>query len=201
MNITITKNINIGGVNFTENKQVTFDVGLGLPVNPTVAQPGVLTVRGSVSAGTVTMGSGGHTIVTGQRADLYWAGGRRRGVVIGTVAGTAVPFTGGTGTDLPVTTTPIGVATPIKRAIGFAGNDLAILVGSAPAGVDGQIVLADAALAELYYMHVSNGVVLEAYYSDFADVNPLAGDAVAFAYFSHNDQAIAQPINLGIGHS
>jgi len=62
------------------------------------------------TATSVTAASASHDIVTGATVDLFWSGatpGCRRGMVAGTVAGTTVPVSGGTGDTLPANGTAI----------------------------------------------------------------------------------------------
>lgn len=63
-------------------------------------KPGTLSVRSDNVSGQVTLGSG-HGIVSGTLFNLHWAGGVRSGVVAGNVSGDNVPFSGGTGDNLP----------------------------------------------------------------------------------------------------
>lgn len=196
MQTTITKGAAIGAVGFSENKIKNASMGLAIDPTVPVAQPGTLTTRGSVSAGTATMTNSGHGIVTGQRADIYWSGGRRRGVVIGTVAGTSVPFTGGAGTDLPATSTALVIATPVKRLMAFNGDDLDLIQCFAPAGNHALIVFVDGSNAELWWRHNQGGIVQQ-WYTELDDTNPLAGDVIAAVYVSHDNPTTAQAINVG----
>lgn len=67
-----------------------------------------LTVRTDATSGTITAPSG-HGITTGATIDIYWmeviatynTARIRRGVTVGTVSGTSIPFSGGAGDDLP----------------------------------------------------------------------------------------------------
>ena len=63
-----------------------------------IAKAGTLTTRTEDDTGEATLGAG-HGITTGAIVDIYWSGGRRYGVTVGTVAGNVVPFgaPGGTG--------------------------------------------------------------------------------------------------------
>ncbi|MBK9128182.1 MAG: hypothetical protein IPM13_10320 [Phycisphaerales bacterium] len=70
---------------------------------------GTLTTRTSDTAGTLTMESG-HGIATGNTIHVYWDGGKRIGVTVGTVSGTSVPISGGSGDNLPDASTPMYVA-------------------------------------------------------------------------------------------
>lgn len=62
---------------------------------------GVLSVRSDATSGMVTITSGSHTVVNGMVIDIAWSGGERQGVIVGTVEGNNIPFSGGTGYDLP----------------------------------------------------------------------------------------------------
>lgn len=72
------------------------------------ASSAILTTRTNATSGTIT-GQSGHTVTTGATIDITWnavSGGFptafiRRGVTVGTVSGTSIPFSGGNGPDLP----------------------------------------------------------------------------------------------------
>lgn len=98
--------------------------GNGLPVG----FAGALTTRTSGSEGEVTLGEG-HEITTGQVVDLYWAGGLRYAVTVGTVAGQAVPLTdSGAGDDLPDESTAVVVSPRLAIAEYIDGDTLLALV-------------------------------------------------------------------------
>lgn len=50
-----------------------------------------------------------HSISSGQKVDVWWVGGERTGVVVGTVVGNSIPISGGTGDDLPSASTDVFV--------------------------------------------------------------------------------------------
>jgi len=76
-----------------------------------VGQAGSLTTRTNNTVGTVTLTVNAVTLVTSDVADVYWSGGMRRGVVLGTVAGTSCPLTdSGSGDNLPVVNTAVVVS-------------------------------------------------------------------------------------------
>jgi hypothetical protein len=81
--------------------------------SPTLAaaKTGTLTTRTDNDTGTLTM-TAGHGITTGQTLDVYWAGGQRRGMTVGTVATNSVPIDGGAGDNLPANTTAITAMVP-----------------------------------------------------------------------------------------
>lgn len=91
----------------------------GFRILDTIESTGILTTRTNDTVGTLTMSSG-HGITTGKRFTITWDGGSRRGVKAGTVSGTSVPFTLGTGDILPFS------ATAVETAV--AGNLVDILI-------------------------------------------------------------------------
>lgn len=161
------------------------DDGLVEKVKPAVAaaKAGQLTTRGSDTAGTLTMG-GGHGITTGARLDLYWTGGSRRGITVGTVSGTSVPISGGAGDNLPTNLTSIIAAVPVEEAFPLDGDEAVVL--GAYAGARGQVVFADDADAELLHIPFASA---GGYWwdEDGGITNPLAAAAVAKVFFSHAD--------------
>jgi hypothetical protein len=88
---------------------------------------GELTTRTDDDTGTVTMDAAEHGIETGEIADIYWTGGRRYGVTVGTVAGTAVPIDAGAGDNLPITTTEMVVVRQQQVNISIDGDNSAIV--------------------------------------------------------------------------
>ncbi len=99
---------------------------LAVPMNIEMpaAVAGTLTTRTSTTVGTLTMSSASHGIQTGDKLDLYWLEGTdgdigrsRRFLTVGTVSGTSVPFTLGTGDDLPDLNTIVTAHVPILQAL------------------------------------------------------------------------------------
>lgn len=79
----------------------------------------VLSTRTSATEGTITAPSG-HGVTTGSTIDVYWrteyatdawSSHIRYGVSVGTVSGTSIPISGGTGDDLPALNAEIFVPT------------------------------------------------------------------------------------------
>lgn len=63
---------------------------------------GELTTRTDNDTGEITADSAGHTVATGDLVNVYWDGGERLAMTVGTVAGTTIPIDGGVGDNLPV---------------------------------------------------------------------------------------------------
>ena len=70
----------------------------------------------------------GHGITTGALVDVYWEGGVRYGVTVGTVNGQAVPLTdSGAGDVLPADETPIVIGLVTVIDTDFDGDKAAML--------------------------------------------------------------------------
>lgn len=101
------------GTSISRSVVRTADGGGAREVSVPVGKAGTLTTRTDTQTGTLTLGVS-HGIVTGQIIDLYWSGGERYGITVGTVAGTSVPIgadDSGIGDALPAALTAI-VASP-----------------------------------------------------------------------------------------
>jgi len=122
----ITSNIAIGGSNFSSSTTITDSGQIGADVTLTAGQAGTLSTYTSTTGGTATL-SIGHGITTGVKVNIYWTGGCRYGVTVGTVNVNSVPFSLGAGTDLPIQTTAIVVALCTTINVDVTGNDVSII--------------------------------------------------------------------------
>ncbi len=86
------------------------------------AKTGTLTTRTDNDTGTLTMSSG-HGITTGAKIDIYWTGGRRYNVTVGTVSTNSVPFDLGSGDNLPTNNTAVTVMVQQVYAISTGTKD------------------------------------------------------------------------------
>lgn len=184
----------IGGI--AMNGQISRSADGRLAADPTVpaAQAGTLTTRTSDTAGTVTLGAG-HGLVDGDHVDLYWSGGRRYNVTVGTVAGNAVPISGGAGDNLPVQDAPLTVARQVQVAPGTFSGDALVAIG-ANCAQRGHLSFYDTtnlrhqldlAAGEPWFWIAGSG-----------PANPLAGFTITHVQASHEDVASAQVLRIGI---
>lgn len=180
---TYTQNLSINGVTANTNLTVSGEQNVG--ANPTVlaAQPGTLTLRTSTTVGEITMTSGSHGIITGQRVDLYWSGGKCYGAVVGTVAGSVVPIASVAGGDvLPVLSTVINVGIPNDVKFDLIGNNMQGLVIYSP--VEGYVILADNSTNHhVQYLAAGGGY---AWATGSGVTNPVAGDTLTKVWMSHS---------------
>jgi hypothetical protein len=154
---------------------------------PTIpaAKAGSLTTRTDDDTGELTMASG-HGITTGQVLDLFWSGGSRRGMTVGTVATNQVPIDGGSGDVLPTAATAITAMVPVEVVFTVDGDDVGQLVLYSPR--PGYIVFIDDVAAEIAasvtQFTAAGGKVP---FSAAGGTNPLAGEITTLAKFSHDD--------------
>lgn len=155
--------------------------GTGNPIP--AAKTGELTTRTNNTEGTLTMDTG-HGILTGDRLDLYWEGGSRRGITVGTVAGDSVPLTdSGAGDNLPAAETEITAMVPEEEAMVFEGDDLLALVADLRAR--GTIVIAESDDTELLHIPFETGSNEAFHWRQSSGVtNPLATESAAKVFIS-----------------
>jgi hypothetical protein len=174
-----------------------------------VAKVGTLTTRTDDNTGELTMAAS-HGITTGARLDVYWSGGMRRGMTVGTVATNAVPIDGGAGDVLPANTTAITAQVPSEEAYAVEGDDLDFLM--ARTSRRGVVVFADGSDAELFaIVGELSGTTGGAYQwrdpalspvaSDGGVTNPVATDTVAKVFVSNGDSANTNIVQVACGYS
>jgi len=92
---------------------------------------GELTTRTSATIGTATMDEATHSITTGMTVNVFWdvggTPGVRYGVTVGTVAGLSVPFSGGSGDNLPVATSGLVITEQVDAVCNIDGDKVQLL--------------------------------------------------------------------------
>lgn len=184
---TIAKSMSMANGTFNSTATVEADAVIFEDVSVPAGFAGTLTARGSDSAGTVTT-TNSHTITTGVRADVYWTGGCRRGVTVGTVNVKAIPISGGSGDALPLQTTDILIVEPLLLDMAVLGTNVDCLM--LYAAKRGQFVFVDDNDAELHQVELPASGSW-AWSEDDGFTNPITGDTVAGVYVSHGDAAAA----------
>lgn len=189
-----------GQITRTVNSAPAFEVALP------AGKAGTLSTRTDNTTGTLTMSDAGHGISTGAIADLYWDGGARYGMTVGTVAGTSVPIggaasLGGTGDNLPIATTAIVAC--VRTVIGpltLDGDNCSIAVaclkvaeGSLGKGhIECQDV-ADAVIAALDLVGNEPQIVRQNN-TDLA--NPLTGNVITEIHASNGSSTVAGTLQV-----
>lgn len=125
--ITLTQSISGGGVTIQTLPIIRTNSGpIGLEDSLNAAKTGQLTTRTNDTSGELTMAAA-HGITTAAVIDLYWSGGVRFGVVVGTVATNAVPISGGAGDNLPTNMTAITAVVQKSINLAIDGDNADIL--------------------------------------------------------------------------
>ncbi len=198
VNMTTSKGHSLGGISFSESLSLSADAEIAHDKSVPVAWAGLLGTRTSDTAGTITVTESAHLITTGARADLYWTGGCRRGIVVGTVAGESVPFTGGSGDNLPAEDTAITVALPEELDLTVVGDNV-VAIFLYFAGL-GQAVFCDGSNVEKMAQSVGAGQVWD-WNNTNGVTNPLTGDTPTKVFVSHNVTTAAQTIRVGVAYN
>ncbi len=183
------------GKNFGRAVQIDTDNLVSSDPTLAAAKVGQLTTRTSASVGTLTMASG-HGIITGDRLDIYWTGGTRTGVTVGTVASLSVPFTVGSGDDLPDNLTAVTAMVPSSEPFSLPDTaDLnALFVGGAARCTAAFIKGASTSVANL----VTGGSGVDYLWTDDSDAtNPLVSQTdTATVWLSHDDSAASRQVSV-----
>lgn len=194
---SIQRSFGLGGKAFADNRGIN---GSGVELreqNIPAAQGGSLTTRTNNTAGTITMTSGGHTITTGQRVSVFWTGGQRRGVTVGTVSGTAVPISGGSGDNLPTQGTAVAVNPDVSSPLSVVWNNVLAFAVVADGSQQSIFVIADATPTEQYFF-VAAGSTPDEWDSQNGKTNPLAGSTSTQIFMSHGDATAAHLMRIGV---
>jgi hypothetical protein len=197
--MTFQHNFSALGKSAVQRETVTVDNTVVTDANLNAAKTGTLSTRTDDNTGTLTMDTG-HGITTGATIDLYWSGGSRRGVTVGTVATNSVPIDLGSGDNLPIATTAITAMVVIEETSGWAiaGNDIEGIIAGCPKPY--TIVFLDGSDAELFaIVETSSSGGGYGWNSESGITNPLAGDTVAKIRKTHGDSTAARAVTLAVG--
>lgn len=185
--LRVNESISLGGRSANSRTTINAEGLASKEVTVAAAKVGALTTRTDDNTGELTMAAS-HGITTGVRLDVYWSGGSRRGMTVGTVATNAVPIDGGAGDVLPADETAITACVPTEEALAVVGNNVTAI--EYYASKRGTIVLADGSDTELAATIDGLGLNSEnsqLWYESRNATNPLSGDTVAKAFLSNGD--------------
>jgi hypothetical protein len=201
MSLQIVKSFILNSVAFTEQSTINGAGGDIVDENLPAALACTLSTRTDADTGVLTFTTD-PGLTVGQRVDVYWAGGCRRGMKVSSISGSG-PYlvtigTGsgdvGAGDNLPVVTTVMSVGKPVSVEFLFTGNNAVALVASAAAAA--VIVLTDASDVELTkFVFLAAGA--DQWNNTMSSPNPVAGDAVAKVYLSHGDISGIKNVKIG----
>ncbi len=182
---TYSRAFAVSGLSFGALATISSDLATPWSVSLAAAKSGSLTLRTDANTGTLTMESG-HGITTGARLDLYWSGGSRYGITVGTVSGTSVPIDLGAGTDLPVVGTAVTAQVPDSEAVVVTGDNVVSIAAACTVG--GTVVFADNSNATLLALVLDTATGSYVWVTG-SGTNPLAGASVAKVFLSQPSAA------------
>lgn len=180
----------VAGVPYAKRVAVTSTSVERATPSVAAAKAGSLTTRTDNTSGTLTMDAG-HGFTTSAVIDLFWAGGSRRNVTVGTVSGNSVPVSGGSGDNLPLAATAVTAMLPTQIAFSADATSTGqAVVAACP--VNGWVVFRNSTtVLAAYQIRAGQGCDI---WMTGLGANPLAAAAVTNVLFSHADATQPQTL-------
>lgn len=205
LGVTITYSTSISGGGVTLQPlaiQRTGDGPIGLDTTLPASQAGSLTTRTSDTVGEITMTDAGHTITTGAVIDVYWDGGVQYSVTVGTVSGTAVPISSGSGDVLPSSSTAVTVVVQTVANLTIDGDEaeiIAVMLESTTKSLRtaGHVQFVDASDAEIAEIDLVTNVP-QVWDISGGSANPFTGNIITKANLSQAKAASGETYQLKI---
>lgn len=183
--LVIQRSVTALGRSFSFSKTVTADGAVTKEPPLPAAKAGTLSTRSGDTSGTLTLESG-HGVASDTKLDVYWADGTRVNVTVGTVSGTSVPITSGSGDNLPAQGTAVTVMAPHEEEwVVTAANMTGLAVGCSGTPCVARFV--DSEDADVVTIVVNPGSQAYAWAEGMGD-NPITDD-VAKVFLSHGSSA------------
>jgi hypothetical protein len=192
MQATVATQANVIGIPFVSQTTVTTD-GL-VAKNPTLgpAKTGTLTTRTDANTGVLTM-TASHGITDGVRLDVYWSGGRRYGMTVGTVATNSVPIDLGAGDDLPLVNTAVTAMVAVAESFPVTAAAMgALFVGCGAAAANAVFV--DGSAVTVVAVLLDGPTDAYVWFTGSGATTPF-GSNVANVYLTQSDSSTAWPVN------
>ena len=194
--VTFSVGTSVLGTNYVRQSSVTGNSAERTTPSVAAAKTGTLTTRTNDSAGTLTMSSG-HGFTTGVVIDLFWSGGSRRNVTVGTVSTNSVPISSGSGDVLPAAATAITAMIPTEVAFDVDATAGCHAVQAACAA-NSWVVFRDASDTVLAAYQIRAGENAATWVNSGMGSNPLSSAAVANVLLSHGDSTQAQTVTAAV---
>lgn len=152
-----------------------------------------LTTRTSATVGTLTV-EVGHDIETADIIEIYFSDGKRINVTVGTVSGQSVPFSLGSGDNLPALNSDVTVMAQVERPFPVAADDMGWLMAKAEARATIQIIDADGTTVLKQY-DVETAQDGKVWSSASEEDNPLGTGVEALTVLmTHADASVARHV-------
>jgi hypothetical protein len=180
-----------GGVSIQSTAVRSGDGVIGIEASLPAAVAGTLTTRTDDDTGVVTVAS--HSILDTDTVDVYWSGGMRKDVDVTGVTATTISINLGTGTNLPIATTPVTIVKQVTINVSIDGDALEILglrmeYTDASLTSAGRILFEDAAGDDIADLALTGNQPL-VYDIEGGASNPFAGDPITVAKASHSNSS------------
>jgi hypothetical protein len=189
---TVNINTSVAGVNIPGSaaRSATGQIGHEVPLPAAKAATGWTKTDNDTGVATLPAG---HGIQTGDKVDVYWAGGCRYGMTA-SVSGNDVTVDLGAGDSLPASSTAVTVAKQVSIDTDFAGDAVKLMAISASrrAHVDIRSTSASLRAASL----VADEPLV--WWDSSWIANPLSGGAVDSIKASNGDSTAEATLRVGI---
>lgn len=195
VNVQHQELVNCMGFNVQVNRDASADGFVG--GNPTIARAkvGTLSTRTDNDTGVLTLETGhGVTTAVANKLDMYWDGGKRVGVTVGSVSGLSVPVDGGSGDNLPDADTVVTAMVPQSEDFAVDGDDLVAIL--ATSGTRATIKVIDDAPSTALTIAVESQTEGYVWNSTQGTTNPVAGDTLVSVLLSHDDGVNSQSVGI-----
>lgn len=189
----LTYSVAVTGLGGNISRQLSreADAGIALDVSVPKGYAGTLSTRTDNETGTLTLSSG-HAITTGMIVDLYWSGGKRTGITVGTVSVNSVPIgadDSGSGNNLPSQDTVIVASERIPFNIALDGDAVSILglqmkYNNSTETAESRAIFVDSADDVIATIDLTANEA-RVYDIEAGDDNPFTGDPITDAFVSN----------------
>ena len=201
MSVSLTYALSVSGSGLSMQSAIvrSGSASIGLTESLPAAKTGSLTTRTDNTDGELTMAAS-HGITTGQRLNIFWAGGARFNVLVGTVATNAVPISSGTGDNLPTAATAITASVPTTANVLIDGDNVKLIAielktTDTTLRTAGHVTFRDAAndqIAELDLVANTPKV----YDLEGGDANPFTGDPITYIQAANGNSSTAATLTI-----
>lgn len=189
--MTLSKSAVGFGPSMEQQTQRTAQGSSQVSVTVPVGKTGTLSTRTNNSDGTLTL-TANHGIETGDVIDLYWSGGSRRNVTVGTVSVNSVPISSGAGTNLPVQATAIVASPQVDFNLGIVDTS-DLLMTSRILLYSGVAAPVNAAIMQLLDVGEAISTVISVYGNKAVVADIEGGDATDLTEDSYLTGKISNP--------
>jgi hypothetical protein len=161
--------------------------------NLPAGKPSTAWIKTNDSAGMATLADG-HGLVTGDRVDVFWTGGRRYNMQAA-VSGDNITLSSGSGTNLPDSGTSVVLSKRLVVNAAFDPDDVTVLLVTSNRRT--SIVFVDAAGATLLALDMA-GWECCLWWANSGIARPMAGNPVAGIWASNGDPVAAADVAVSV---